>query len=285
MGVKRMRRRLAGVMRAIPLSLSTKGGAAVSTVLETVVVRLEGRGFSGLEEAATTSFSEGTLSNITVGEWGTVGPLQGGSSSSSLGTGEFGMVERWGALEALFEESEESTIQKQMTKRVVDKEERELCCNLGSLYIRRSVDVTLGIRITRDITHVCCAPLPPDYLSAEGSEGSRQAQERKKESQRGWMRGRSASVLLMDESIRKSIRQASKPKRNPRGPMIRAGLFCKLGFSNNYSTFFWLRLLETSWPRFVSARIGGSVLTRPLPILGLLPISHDATTAFMSTKR
>ena len=208
MGVKRMRRRLAGVMRVIPLSLSTKGGAAVSTVLETVVVRLEGRGFSGLEEAATTSFSEGTLSTITVGVWGTVGPLQGGSSSSSLGTGEFGMVERWGALEALFEESEESTIQKQMTKRVVDKEERDLCCNLGSLYIRRSVDVTLGIRIARDITHVCCAPLPallprlPRGMGALGRE--RLTKERK--SQRGWMRGRSASVLLMDESIRKSMR-------------------------------------------------------------------------------
>ena len=62
-----MRRRLAGVMVATPLSLSTKAGVVVSTVLDTVVARLEGRDFSGLEEVAMTSLSGGGSSKITVG--------------------------------------------------------------------------------------------------------------------------------------------------------------------------------------------------------------------------
>jgi len=108
-----MRRRLAGVIFAIPLSLSTKTGVVVvTTVLDTMVARLEGRDFSGLEEVAMTCLLGGTSSGITVAVWGAgVDPLQGGSSSSSFGTGVFGILERWGALEALVEESGESTIQ------------------------------------------------------------------------------------------------------------------------------------------------------------------------------
>ena len=89
-----MWRRLVGVIFAIPLSLSTKVGVVVSTVLDTAVPRLEGEDFSGLEEAAIASLS-GIWSKITAGVLGVVaGPLQGGSSSSSLGTGEFGRLER-----------------------------------------------------------------------------------------------------------------------------------------------------------------------------------------------
>lgn len=130
-----MRRRLAGVMRAMPLSLSTKGGVVARTVLETAVARPEGRDFSGPEEVTTTSLSGGPCSKITVVVWGAEAePLQGGSSSSSLGAGEIGRFERWGALEALFEESKECTIQKQ-TRRGVDEEEGgQLDQILGSLY-------------------------------------------------------------------------------------------------------------------------------------------------------
>lgn len=69
------------------------------------------------------------------------------------------------------------------------------------------------------------------YTSAEGNGGPRQgeARERKRESKRVWRRGRSASVLLMDESIRKSMRQASKlKKRHVRFPLetvLRVRLF------------------------------------------------------------
>lgn len=120
-----MRRRLAGVTFAIPLSLLTKRGVVVSTVLDAVVARLEGRDFSGLE-VAMISLSMGASWKITAVVWGAiVGPLQGGSSSSSSGTGEFGRLERWGALEALFEELEESTIQTQTARRGVDEEEEE----------------------------------------------------------------------------------------------------------------------------------------------------------------
>jgi len=131
-----MRRRLAGVTFEIPLSLLTKRGAVVSTVLDAAVARLEGRDFSGLEEVAMISLLVGASWKITAVVWvAVVGPLQGGSSSSSSGTGGFGRLEWWGALEALVEESEESTIQKQTTRRGVDKEEEGTLEQSLSTYI------------------------------------------------------------------------------------------------------------------------------------------------------
>lgn len=112
----------------VPFSLWMKVVVAVRMVLETVAVRLEGADLPGLEEVAMTPLSdlEGTSSKITVGVLGTgVDPLQGGSSSSSLGTGVFGSLERWGTLEAFLEQSEAFGIQKRRTRRGVEKEERK----------------------------------------------------------------------------------------------------------------------------------------------------------------
>ena len=60
--------------------------------------------------------------------------------------------------------------------------------------------------------------------------------------------------------------------------------FCELGFSNNYSTFFWLGLLETSWHELLgSCRLASAGSS--LPPSRVCCQSLDATTAFMSTKR
>ena len=122
-----MRRRLAGVIFAKPPSLSTNAGEVVSTVLDTVAVRFGGIDPPRLEEVAMASLSEGTSSKVTMVVLGigvVVEPLQGGSPSSSLGTGVFERVEQWGALEGLLEMSEESTIhKKEMTGRGLDEEE------------------------------------------------------------------------------------------------------------------------------------------------------------------
>ena len=183
-----MRRRLAGVMRIIPLSLSTKLWVVVGTVLETFAVLLEGGGFSELEEATTACLSRGAWSKITVVVWGTeVGPLQGGSSSSSLDTEEFGRLKRRGALEALFEESKESTIHEQMAKRGVDREEgvNPRPQSLLSLYSTAPVHgvVTLSIDITCDVLrtprragihHTARYPAAEDNAgSLQGERGSR----------------------------------------------------------------------------------------------------------------
>ena len=145
-----MRRRLAGVIFVTPLSLSTNTGA----VADNAVPRLEGTDFSGLEEVAAAFLSEGISSKVMAGVLGTVvGPLQGGSSSSSLGTGEFGRLERWGELRALFKELEGCTIQRQTTRRGVDRKEEGTPQLSWRSYIPiapLSVAEALGMATTRD---------------------------------------------------------------------------------------------------------------------------------------